>query len=88
MASETPLSIGVSVDQLWDLLQPRHVGLVWGSPPTESEAVLVALRQEVGIFFLPAYMVPGAPSIELRAQGEDGTEDGTLLAGAYLALET
>ena len=67
MASETPLTIGVAADQLWDILQPRHVGLVWGNPPAESEAVLVAMTQEVAVFFLPAFMVPDAPSLELRA---------------------
>lgn len=59
----TPHGMGLSAESLWDVLEPRHVGVSWGAQQAmvSAEAVLVHENQEQGVFFLPASVAPGGP---------------------------
>lgn len=83
----TPASIGLGADALWDHLQARHVVVAWGEPATSSEAVLVHEMQEQAVFFMPGVLGgQGSQPIMVPAQGEDGFDTPTLLQGYYLAM--
>ena len=79
MASETPLTLNIAVDALWDQLPCRHTVITWGQPPQSAEAVLVYMGQDRAVFFLPAAGAEGSqgPLVTLTAQGEDGADLGS-----------
>lgn len=82
-----PFEVGVSAESLWDLLEPRHVGLSWGDPVRNTEAVLIHESWEQAVFFLPAILAPpGAPTLSVAAQGEDGSDLPELLLGFFHAM--
>ena len=83
---ETPFSVGVGAEQLWDVVQPRHVGVTWGDPAVQSEAILIVSTVDAAVFLFPAAAAPGAPWVQLAVEAEDGTDDGTLVAGAFVTL--
>jgi hypothetical protein len=84
--SETPYSIGIGLEHLYDILQPRYVGVTWGEQAVQSEAIIIATTLDSAVFLFPAAAAPGAAQVQLAVEGEDGSEDGTLVAGAYVAL--
>ena len=87
MASDTPLSLGVGGEQLWQVLQPHHAGVTWDDPPRQSEAVIVCATEDSTVFFLPAATAPGMDPVVLAAQEEDGSEAGLLIGGVYIAMD-
>lgn len=88
MSSETPLSIGVSVEALWPVLQPRHAGISWGDPVRQAEAVVVYSGAESTVLFVPsAAAPPDSQPIVVSAQGLDGGPAEGFIEGVYLLFE-
>jgi hypothetical protein len=83
---ETPYSIGIGLEHLYDILQPRYVGVTWGEQAVQSEAILIATTSDSAVLLFPAAAAPGAAQVQLAVEGEDGSADGTMVAGAYVAL--
>ena len=85
----TPHGMGLSAESLWDVLEPRHVGVSWGAQQAmvSAEAVLVHENQEQGVFFLPASVAPGGAEIlSVPSQGDDGSDQAELLMGFFQAI--
>ena len=87
MASETPLSLNIPADALWEFLSCRHAVISWGEPAQSAEAVVVHEAADRTIFFLPGAVAEGIPLVSLFAQGEDGSDLPNLVSGGYAALD-
>ena len=86
MAVETPLTIGLQVDVLWDYLPARHVGLTDAAGGFHSEAVQLYEDTEYGVFFVPQGCGPVENTVAVNAQGEDGGDLVLLVTGTYVGL--
>ena len=61
MAAETPCSLGITADSLWECLPVRHAVVSWvGQAFRPTEAALVHESQEQAVFFLPSALRSGA----------------------------
>ena len=87
MAGETPQTIGAGAEALWPVLQPHHVGIAWGNPLKESEAVVVCSGDAFTVLLLPAALAPGMEPVLLPAQGMDGGETDLQIAGVFTTME-
>ena len=86
MALETPLSIGLPVDTLWDYLPARHVGLTDTGSGFHMEAVQLYEDVDYGLFFVPQSCGPPEYTMAVNAQGEDGGDVAMLVTGTYVGL--
>ena len=87
--ADTPRSLGLQVDDLWEPLNLRHTILGWGGGEelSSSEAVVIVENPEMGVFFVPeALLDAAAPRVQLAAQDDNGTDISAAVTGGYLVL--
>ncbi len=80
----TPFEAGISAEAVWDVLEPRHVGIRLGDPQVATEAVLIHENVEQAVLFLPAGLAQGDAQIwDVPTQGDDGGDGTELTRGFY-----